>query len=137
MVFDIEDIVLETMTVTGLAFQHQIRHELHLDRDDTSALTLLTAPTLGVEGEILWGETHLLGEGLFGIEVTDGIVGLDIRGRIGACGLPDRILVDELHTVDGLDIPFEGDVFAWRVTDLAQAAFQGRVEDALDETRLA
>ena len=59
--------MLETVPVTGLTLEHEVGHELHLDGDDACALTLLTAATLGVEGEILRRESHLLGQGLFGI----------------------------------------------------------------------
>jgi hypothetical protein len=137
MVFDIEDVVLEAMTVTSLALQHQVRHKLHLDRNHASTLTLLTTAPLRVEGEILWSEAHLLGQRLFGIEITDGIVSLHIRGRIGSRGLTDRVLVNELHPFDCLDVALEGDVFTGWVTDLAQTSFQGRIKNALDQTRLA
>ena len=60
MIGHVEDVFLETMAVTGFTLQDEVGHELHLYRDDTGSLTLLTTTTLGVEREILWREAHLL-----------------------------------------------------------------------------
>ena len=45
----IEDVVLETVTMTGFALQHQICHELHFYRDDACTLTLIAASAIGIE----------------------------------------------------------------------------------------
>ena len=132
----VEDVFLETVTVTGFTLQNKVGHELHLHRDDTGTLTLLTASALCVEREILGREAHLLGQRLVGIEVTDGVVGLDVSGRIGTGGLADGILVDELHVFHGVDVTTDAEIFTRQVTDLTEMTLQGRVEDTLDKTGL-
>ena len=125
------------MTMTSLALQHDIGHELHLDGDDASTLTLLTTATLGIKREILGGEAHLLGQGLIGKEVANGIVGLDVGGRIRTGALANGVLIDELHVTDGVDVALETQELARSIVDIAQTTFEGRVEDTLDETRFA
>ena len=129
--------MLETVPVTGFALEHEIGHELHLDGDRTSTLTLFAATSIGIEGEILRREAHLLGQRLIGKEVADGIVGLYVGGGIRACALANRILVDELHMLHGIDIAQQPQVFAWRIAHLTEMALERGVEDTLDETRLA
>ena len=123
--------------MTCFTLQDEVGHKLHLHRDDTGTLTLLTTTALGVERKILGRKAHLLGQWLIGIEVTDGIVGLNVCGWIGTRGLADRVLVDELHVLHGVDIPTDAEVFTWQITYLTEMTFQGRVEDALDQTGLA
>ena len=92
------------MTVAGLTLEHEVGHKLHLNRDHTGTFTLLAATALGVEREILRCEAHLLRQRLCCIEVTDGVVGLDVGGGIGTGGLANGVLVDELDMFDGVDI---------------------------------
>ena len=68
---------------------------------------------------MLTGEFHLLGQGLAGEEVSDGIVGFDVGSRIGACGLSYRILVDKLHVADGIDVAIQSEIFPRDVAHLA------------------
>ena len=49
LVADVEDIVFEAVTVTGFTLEDEIGHKLHLDGDDTSALTLVATSTVGIE----------------------------------------------------------------------------------------
>ena len=132
----IEDLLLEPVPVTGLALEHEVGHELHLNGDHSGSFTLLTASTLGVEREILGCEAHLLRQGLFGEEVADGIVGLDIGGGIGTGRLADGILVDELHMLDGFGITGQSEIFARGIADLSDMSLERRIEDALDQTGL-
>ena len=55
----IEDVVLESVSMTGFALQHEVGHELHLYRDDASALAFVATATVGIEREILWRKAHL------------------------------------------------------------------------------
>ena len=132
----IEDLLLETVSVTSLTFQHEVGHELHLYRDDASALALLTASTFSIEGEILWREAHLLRQGLFGIEVADGIEGFHVGGRIGAARLTDGVLVYEFHMLDGIYVTRESEVFAGGVAHLSDMTLERGIEDAFYKTRL-
>lgn len=58
------------------------------------------------------GESHLLGEWLVGKEGADGIVCLQIGGRVAAGTLADRVLIYKLHVLDGIHIAFQRTVFA-------------------------
>ena len=49
LVFHVQDIVLETLAVTGFALQHEVGHELHLDGDSAGTLTLVAASAIGIE----------------------------------------------------------------------------------------
>ena len=74
----VQDIALETLSVARLTFQHEVGHELHFYGHGAFAFTFLAAPALGVEREMAGGEAHLLGQGLFGKQTADLIVGLDV-----------------------------------------------------------
>ena len=60
LVSHLEYVVLEAFAVTCLAFEFEVGHELHLDGYRASTLAFLTASALGIEGEMLWREAHLL-----------------------------------------------------------------------------
>ena len=137
IVLNVEHIALEALAVTTFALENQIGHELHLNRDDTRAFAFLASAAVGIEREVLGGETHLLGQGLVGKELADGIVSLHVRGGIGARALADGVLVDELHMADSLPVAIQRNVFARNVGHLVEMALQGRVEGAFDERRLA
>ena len=49
LVADVEDVMLEAVTVTGFTLEDEVGHKLHLDGDDTSALTLVATSTVGIE----------------------------------------------------------------------------------------
>ena len=134
IVVHVEDILLETVSMTGFALQHEIGHELHLYGDDASALALLTAPTVGIEREVLRREAQLLRQRLCCVEVAYGVVGFHVGSGIRACRLADGILVHKLNMLYGIDVAAEAEVFAWCVADLSEMSLQGRVEDTLDET---
>ena len=108
----VEDLAFESLAVAGFTGEREVGHELHFHGDDTGTLTFLTTATVGVEGEILGREAHLLGKGLFSKELADGVVGFHIGGGIGARALSDGVLVDHLHMANLLPVAFEGNVFA-------------------------
>ena len=116
--------------MTGLTGQLQIGHELHLHGNHTRSLTLLTTTAIGIKREILGGKAHLLGQGLFGIQLTDGIVGLDIGGWITARTLSNRILINHLHMLHPPPVAFQRDIFSRLVGHFIEVPFEGRVEDA-------
>ena len=82
-------------------------------------------------------EAQLLCQGLRGEELTDGFVGFDVGGGIGAGASADRILVDEFDAFDLIGIAREADEIAGCIGHVAQESFQGGVENAFDECRLA
>ncbi len=133
----IENVVLEAVAVTGFALQHEVGHKLHLDGDDTGTLALVAATAVGIEREILTGEAHLLGQGLVGKEVANGVVGLDIGGGVRTRGLADGILVDKLDMADGLIVALKTLIFARGIGHIAEVALESRKKDALDEGALA
>ena len=63
----IKDFLLEAVSVTSLTLKNEVGHELHLYCDKTCTLAFLTASPLSIKGEILWCESHLLGQWLCGI----------------------------------------------------------------------
>lgn len=65
----VEDFLFETLAMTGLTFEDEVGHELHLDADGAIALTFRTAAALGVEAEGGGLEAQLLGEGLRGMSL--------------------------------------------------------------------
>ncbi len=115
----------------------EVSHKLHLDGYVSSSLAFLASSALGIEGEELWGESHLLGEWLVGKEGADGIVCLQIGGRVAAGTLADRVLIYKLHVLDGIHVAFQRTVFARCICHQVEMAAEGRVEDALDEGTLA
>ena len=128
-----QDVVLEPFALAGFAGQGKVSHKLHFDGYIARSLTFLASSSLGIEGEVLCGETHLLGKWLVGKERTYGIVCLQIGGRIASRTLADRVLVYEFYVVDGIQVAFYRGIFAWCIGYQIQLAAHGRVEDALDE----
>ena len=108
----LQDIVLEPLALACLAGKGEVSHKLHLDGYVSSSLAFLASSALGIEGEELWGESHLLGEWLVGKEGADGIVCLQIGSRVAAGTLADRVLIYKLHVLDGIHIAFQRTVFA-------------------------
>ena len=45
----VQDVLLEPVSVTGFAFQNEVSHELHFDRDDASALAFIAASAVCIE----------------------------------------------------------------------------------------
>ena len=60
----LQDVVLEPFALAGFAGQGKICHKLHFDGYIACSLTFLASSSLGIEGEVLCGETHLLGKWL-------------------------------------------------------------------------
>ena len=133
----VEYFLLEASAVAGVTFQHEICHELHLYRYHSSTLALLTASALGVEREVLCRISLLLCQGLACEELAYGVISLDVSGRIGTCALAYRVLVDKFHVLHHLPVALERRVFARSVSSLVEVALQGRIQNALDERRLA
>ena len=70
----LQDIVLEPLALACLAGKGDICHKLHFDGYVSSSLAFLASSALGIEGEELWGESHLLGEWLVGKEDRKSVV---------------------------------------------------------------
>ena len=132
-----EDVALEALAMAMLALKNEVGHKLHLDGDDACSLTFIAASAIGIEGEILGGEAHLMRQGLVGIEVADGIIGLDIGGGIGTGALTYRVLVNKLYMLHCLDIATKRGIFARGIAHLTDMALEGGIKDSLDKTRLA
>lgn len=64
------------------AFERYVGHKLHLYGYYTGTLALFASSSVGIEGEELGCVAHLLRQRLLGKEVSDGIVGLDVCGRV-------------------------------------------------------
>ena len=79
---NVQNVLLETLTVTRVAYKDEVGQELHLDGYFARALTLFASSAIGIEREILRREAHLLGQWLLGEELADGIVGPHIGGRV-------------------------------------------------------
>ena len=133
----LQDIVLESLALASLALQHEVCHKLHLDGYVSCSLALLASSSLGIEGEVLRRETELLSQRLVGKERADGIVCLQIGGRVASGTLSDRVLIDKLHVLDGIEVAFHRRKLARCIRNQVEAAAHGWVEDALDERTLA
>ena len=95
-VVHIQHILLEALAVALLAFERDIRHELHFDGDGPLAFAYLAPPSGGVEREMCGGESHLSAQRLVGVQLAYLIVGFQVGYRVGARGLAERVLVDKL-----------------------------------------
>ena len=137
VVSHVEYFLLEASAVAGVTLQHEICHELHLNRYHSSALALLAASAFGVEREVLCRISLLFCQGLACEELAYGVISLDVSGRIGTCALAYRVLVDKLHVLHHLPVALERRVFARSVSHLVQMALQGGIKYSLDERRLA
>ena len=122
--------------MAGFTLEHQVGHELHLYRDDACSFTFLASSTLGVEREVLGSIPHLARKGLGGKQLPDGIVCLDVGGRIGPGGFANRILVDKLDVLDGIHVALKGQILSWQIGNLVESALQCGIEYTLDERAL-
>ena len=107
--------------MTRLAGEGEVCHKLHLDGHHASTLTLLASASVGIEGEVGWGDVHLTSQLLTGKELANGVVSLDVCSRIGAGALAYGVLVDHLHMSDVAQ------------TALAEVALDVWMDYALDE----
>ena len=103
----VQYIVLEAFAVAGFAGKSEVCHKLHLDGDISGTLAFLASSAFGIKGEILCCKAHLFSQRLGGEECADGIVGFQISGRIAACTLAYRVLVDKLDVSDALPVAFQ------------------------------
>ena len=94
---DVQDILLEPPSVTLFALQHQIRHELHLDRDRSFSLTGLASSARRIKTEMRRRQTQLMGQRLIREQLTDLVVGFQIGHRVAAARTTQRILVHKLN----------------------------------------
>ena len=79
-----EHIILESLAVARLAGKRKVGHELHFYRNRAFALTFLASAALGIEREVAWRVSHLLGKRLVGEEFPDFVVCLEICNRIAS-----------------------------------------------------
>ena len=75
--------------MAGFAFEGDIGHELHLDRDLSFSFTFFTSSAFLIKGEIGSRIAHLLSQRLLTVKFTDLIVGPDIGHRVGTGTLAD------------------------------------------------
>ena len=116
-----------------LALQHEVGHELHLDGDDAGTLALVAASAVGIEREVLRCEAHLLCQWLLGEEVANGVVGLDVGGRVRASALAYGVLVNELHPAQRVDVALQSAELTGSVAHITLQSLQCGVEYSLDE----
>ena len=101
------------------------------------AFTFLTSAAVCVETEKRRREAQLLSQSLLGHKFSYLVVSLEIRNRIAARGAPNRVLVDKLHTLHGIDSARELQELAGAIGRLIEVALQSRVEDAAHKCTLA
>ena len=118
MIAYVQYFLLEALSVTSIARQHEVGHKLHLNRYDACSLTFFASSALGIEREVLWGVAHLLREGLFGKEFAYLVVSLDVGGRVGAGAFSDGILVDKLHVTHLIAVARQAQILSWHVCHL-------------------
>ena len=133
----IQHVALEPLPMTGLAGQHQVGHELHLHIDYAGSFAFLAPSALRVEGEILGGESQLLGQWLLCKQLSNQVVGLHIGGGIGAGALAYQVLVDKFDMFDEVYVPLQGHELAGRIAHFVEMAFHSGVENAFDKARLS
>ena len=137
LIFHFQGIGLETLTVTGFTFQHEVGHELHFHRHRTFALTFLASSSFGVEREIACRIAQLLGKRLVGKELADFIVGLHVGHGVASARLADRVLVHELDVLHHLDVAFQGEVLARTFAAFAIFTLQRLVEHVTHQCTLS
>ena len=111
--------------MAGFALQNEVGHELHLDLDGAFALTLFATSAVGIEAEVGGSEFELLGKGLLGHQATYFVVGLHVGDGVGARAFADRVLVDELYALYGLEVAAEFGELARAVGHEVEVAPQG------------
>lgn len=77
-------------------------------------------PSSVLEGEILWCESHLLGQRLVGKDLPYLVIGLHVSSWVRACTLAYRVLVDELDMVNLFQSRFESEIFAGSIGNLIE-----------------
>ena len=135
--FHLQHLGFEALTVATLAFQHEVGHKLHLNAHGALALALLAPAAIGIEGEKGGCHLHLFGQRLVGHQAPDFVVGLDVGHGVGARGLADGVLVDEVDSTEGIEIAGEVDVLPGAVGALPEVALQCTVEDIAHKGGLA
>ena len=133
VIFDIEHILFEALAVAGFAFEGDIGHELHLDRDPAFSFTFFTSPAFLIKGEIGSRIAHLLSQRLLTVKFTDLIIGPDIGHRVGTGTLSDGVLVDKLDTFDHVHIAFQAGTVNHQAGSLVQIMLDTFVENITHE----
>ena len=110
------------------AFQHKVGHELHFYRHCSFSFAFFAASAFCVEREIAGCISHLFRQRLFGKQLADFIVGLDVGHRIASRGFAYRILVDELDIFHLPDVAFQRYKFSRAVAGFAVFALECLVE---------
>ncbi len=136
-VFHFEYLLLEAPAAARLAFEFDVGHELHRDLDDALALTLLAPASRHVERKVRRRHAVVLRIGLVGKEFAYFIVSFDVGNWIRARRLSDRVLVDHFDRFEQLYVAFQRVEVARFDSRVEERAPQCRVEDSLDERRLA
>ena len=137
VVLHVEHHLLEAFAVASLAFQHQVGHELHLDRHGAFSLAFLAASALRVEREVCGGEAHLSGELLLRHQFAYLVVGAEISHGVAACGSADGVLVHELHFLDHVEVALQTSVLPWGLANLVKMTLEATEKDIADQCRFA
>ena len=107
VIFHIQHILFETLSMAAFAFQRDIRHKLHFHRDTAVPFTFFTASAFLIKREIGRRISQLFRQWLFTEQFTDLVVSTDISHRIRTRTLTDRVLIDKLDTLYHLHITFQ------------------------------
>ncbi|HTY92477.1 MAG TPA: excinuclease ABC subunit UvrA, partial [Steroidobacteraceae bacterium] len=99
---DVEHLVPVARAIAVGAAQIDIRQELHLDMLEAVAAAGRAAPVARIEAEGAGRVLAILGRGLGGKQIADGIEGAHVARRVGTRGAADRALIDHHHLVDQL-----------------------------------
>jgi hypothetical protein len=128
--------LLEPAAVTLFTRHEHVGQKLHLDAHFAFALTRFTAPARHVEGKVTRSEAtglRVLGRGE---QLADRIERFQVRDGIRSWRAPDGCLIDEHDIADEL-VTFEPGVHADFAVPLPLGAFDRRIEDVVDQCRLA
>ena len=101
------------------------------------AFAFLTSAAVCIETEKRRREAQLLSQSLLGHKFSYLVVSLEIRNRIAARGASNRMLVDKLYALHGVDGAGKLQELTGAIGRLIEVALQSRVEDATHKCTLA
>jgi hypothetical protein len=136
-VFDGQDLLAVAGAVALTTFLLHVRHKLHVDREETLALTGAAAAGFDIEAEMAGGVVVRAGLDGFGEDLTNRIEGFDVRGGIDPRRAANECLIDEKHIVN---LTAADDIVEGQGRGVAIAAFAAAnrtIQGFLDKRALA
>ena len=132
-----EGFFLVARTVTLVADEVYVAHELHADGDFAFALAGLASSAFDVEGKEAAFVAAAFGKGLLGVESAHLVEDFHVGGWVGSRGASDGVLVDHFDGGDTSEVAIDGDAVADVVGSAVESPLQHVVEHAAYQGALA